>query len=161
MVDVHPTISCWGDPGSTKIRVPSTYHQCLKVFWKGRKIHIYASDFPLQWNEAHSSEAVYLDELVNDGEATPRGSKPCARRHGNIPRRKNLGSILPHLHPVLPLNCESSKRSISPGNDPTGKAMESPLTWWVSSLRLVTIRWVRPFSEVWAPWPRMFYRTRG
>lgn len=56
--------------------VPSTYHQCLKAIWKGKKVHINATGIPFQRDEAHFSEARYFDELAEDGEviiAQPRG----------------------------------------------------------------------------------------
>lgn len=34
---------------------PSTYYQCVKVFWKGRKIYICATDSPFQQDETHFS----------------------------------------------------------------------------------------------------------
>lgn len=71
MVDAHPTMSCLGGLGSTNVRRFLTYHRWLKVFWKGRKIRICASDSPFQQNEAHFSTTVFFNELVEDGEASP------------------------------------------------------------------------------------------
>lgn len=51
--------------------VLSTYLQCLKVVWKGKRVHINATESLLQRDEAHFSKTAYFDELVEDGEVTP------------------------------------------------------------------------------------------
>lgn len=54
--------------------VQSTYHQCLKAVWIGKRVHINATESPFQRDEAHFLEATYFDELAEDNEAVP--SKP-------------------------------------------------------------------------------------
>lgn len=40
-------ICCWADPCIHKHNVlPSTYHQCLKAIWKGKKVHVNDSKLP-------------------------------------------------------------------------------------------------------------------
>lgn len=57
--------------------VPSTYHQCLKVVWKGKRVNIDATESLFLREDAHLSEATYFDELVDNDEvapAKPRGT---------------------------------------------------------------------------------------
>lgn len=54
--------------------VPSTYHQCLKVVWKSKRVYINATVSSFQRNETHFLEATYFDELAEAGEVAP--SKP-------------------------------------------------------------------------------------
>lgn len=71
--------------------VPSTYHQCLKAVWKGKKVLINATNIPFTRDEAQFSEAQYFDELAEDGEAIivrPRGVQLSAWEdlEGNEPK---------------------------------------------------------------------------
>ncbi len=49
--------------------VPSTLHLCLKSRWKNKDIEIPASRTPGDPNEAHIAEAVFFDELSEEGES--------------------------------------------------------------------------------------------
>jgi hypothetical protein len=58
--------------------VPSSYHQCLKGIWGGKKVTIRASENPFDVHEAHLSDAVYFSELGEEPQAItarPRGVK--------------------------------------------------------------------------------------
>lgn len=50
--------------------ISSTCHQCLKVIWKEKKVHINATRLPFQRNESHSSKAQYFQKLVEEREVT-------------------------------------------------------------------------------------------
>lgn len=50
--------------------IPYTYHQYLKAVWRGTRIHVNATEFPFQRDEAHFSEATYFDELTEIGDVT-------------------------------------------------------------------------------------------
>lgn len=43
--------------------VVSSYHQCLKGIWAGKKVTIGASERSFEVHEAHLSDAVYITEL--------------------------------------------------------------------------------------------------
>lgn len=66
--------------------VPSSYCQCVKVFWKGKKIHVCATYFPFQQDETRFSEAAFFNELVEDGEAVPQGPR-IRQQYRRIPRK--------------------------------------------------------------------------
>lgn len=55
--------------------MPSTYHQCLKAVWKGKRVHINATESPFQRDKAYFLEAIYFDELAEAREAAPSRSK--------------------------------------------------------------------------------------
>ena len=58
--------------------VPSSYHQCLKGIWAGKKVTIGASEKPFEVSEAHLSDAVYFTELQESAcaiVAKPKGVK--------------------------------------------------------------------------------------
>lgn len=62
-----PIICSLGEPRyrSTK-HVPSMYHQCLKDIWKGKKVHVRASECSFQQDKAHFSEVTFFDELAKE-----------------------------------------------------------------------------------------------
>lgn len=41
--------------------VPTTYHQRLEAVWKGKRVHVSASESPFQRGEAHFLEAAYFN----------------------------------------------------------------------------------------------------
>jgi hypothetical protein len=43
--------------------IPSSYHQCLKAIWAGKKVTVAASDRPFEVCEAHLSDSVYFTEM--------------------------------------------------------------------------------------------------
>lgn len=47
--------------------IPSTYHQCLKAIWEGRRVNINATKSPFQRDEAYVFETRYFDELAEEG----------------------------------------------------------------------------------------------
>lgn len=51
--------------------VPSTYHQCLKAIYKDKKGHVNVSEWLFQRDEARFLEAVFFDELAEDGKVVP------------------------------------------------------------------------------------------
>lgn len=65
--------------------VPSSYHQCLKGIWAGKKITVPATERPFEVCEAHLSDAVYFSEVEEACEAvtaSPIGIK--------IPKWENI-----------------------------------------------------------------------
>lgn len=44
--------------------VPSTHYKCLKVIWRGKKVHVNASEASFKKYETHILEAAFFDELV-------------------------------------------------------------------------------------------------
>lgn len=50
--------------------VSSKYHQCVKSIWKGRLVHINATESPFQRNKAYFFEAQYFEESVEEGKVT-------------------------------------------------------------------------------------------
>lgn len=58
--------------------VPSSYHQCLKGIWAGKRVTVRASEKPFDVHEAHLADAVYFTELGENSQAIvakPRGVK--------------------------------------------------------------------------------------
>lgn len=49
--------------------VPSSYHQCLKGIWAGKRVTIPAIESPFEACEAHLSEVVYFFEVEEACEA--------------------------------------------------------------------------------------------
>lgn len=72
--------------------VKSTCYQFVKVFWKGKKIHICINVFPFQQDEAHFSEAAFLVELAEDEEAVPSKPQVSLRGHGRASRKESPGT---------------------------------------------------------------------
>lgn len=48
----------------------STYHQCLKAIWEGKKVHFNVTKSLFQRDEAHFLEAAHFDEVAEEGEVT-------------------------------------------------------------------------------------------
>lgn len=46
--------------------VPSMYHQCLKKIWKGKKVHVRASECSFQQDGAHFPDVTFFYELAED-----------------------------------------------------------------------------------------------
>lgn len=51
--------------------VPSIYHQCLKVTWRGKKVHVNVSKTPFEKNKARFFEDARFDALAEDEEVMP------------------------------------------------------------------------------------------
>ena len=72
--------------------VPSSYHQCLKGIWAGKKVNIPATERPFEACEAHLADAVYFSEIEEACEAItakPQGVK--------IPKWENIKDEVPTL----------------------------------------------------------------
>jgi hypothetical protein len=65
--------------------IPSSYHQCLKAIWAGKKVTVAASDRPFEVSEAHLSDSVYFTEMEE------KPSAVVARPSGvKLPKWENI-----------------------------------------------------------------------
>ncbi|XP_059650167.1 uncharacterized protein LOC132295922 [Cornus florida] len=51
--------------------VPSSYHQCIKVFWNGKQVTVRCSDRPFTNRESYMVEAAFFNELEEAEEPQP------------------------------------------------------------------------------------------